>query len=1672
MNKPFLPGDIEVSDPSLLSLVRTITTGDDMTFYDFDYDKAMAALKDDPRLGVRLVALTSGDGSVVWTGVGSSDLVGGRSVGARIVTRRDGVYRVGDNAFGDLLQRLRDGYLEYLREGAVPERPVPDGKVIVDFTRRGAYESDLTVAERAGERLIHVDEYAPARFRFDSARDGTTGHAGRESDDDVYFHSFVSPFGVGSRARVRVGSEAEGVYLYERALRGELDWKALLDGLRSRGLVKPGVSGKALDNLASECAAQFAWMRSEIATNPSLRDRRIVAPSALVSDGSMGRSVFDARTAPSAAHVLARYIENPHLLYSPAEYMVMRSLSSIDKDEPTGLGTVPGTGAVDIIVVGSDTIGGREPGRRATSRMETSESVDESGRRVVKAVKGVEFPFKSKEESDADYSLFKARMDEILAGIPEGTRVRLITGNSSASSDRVGVGTPRMVSRYVTERGGFAGSWDFTRRSLVPASMASKPASECDPSITAVLMEHMRDVAPVLAGRDRKVSFPYDRDMDDSPVVSFTEDDLGTPAAVVCFSDSRDYYRSGVLSLASYLAGSLPVVHVQDIRSERDQLDSLRQGAALSLAELSGEVTVGESLFRGNPRESWDLGESNNLSLAFEGTVVPSVFEIQDTPVSVDGIPFRSVYGVYAALVAREAGADRSALRALAADDGSMSRLSAAVARMGAVAPDVEERLLIQSVRLMSSADSAFALRLYELDGRDIVMPSSSGDTRLFTSPDGMGENRFGVVLAAERDRLRALAEARREREETERRETLEENARKQRLSVRVEVEGEKVVGGLPKVPSEAGGAVWLAFTNPVPVGIARPDSSKSFVIWDDDNGRDPLNREKMSAPYLGSGDDRQVNDLVFIGASNLQDVMGTGRPRARYANSVDPVGCSRVDPATGKEFVCGYGIPVKVNRDSNELMNPYGYPCSYRLDDQASDFVDSIVLTDSLARSQAIRHGMRLCVPGRAARDGRILFPLGQNFRDRIYRFDPKAGKKAWVDNPHKAPMNLRSVERYTDMLVRSEDFPLNCVPMPSDDYSYDPNPGGAGDADLRRRARFVSDLTFTCKIAAAASAALGVPLRVPLDKDGRVDFGPGVPEELRSVGEGIVDSFIGVVRKEELTRRGLPEMRKMTLLEAAGHSGTLRHTGDFMMFRPNDLAGVFGQFISDSMIQSGQPLVPLHRLDFTMRTPDGREGVFSIRDSKSTKGMTLSEINRYLSYTANDVRRFTIYATDQSLVPEFKAALRGYVERASAISVEYRIVGEGDKESRDLPLDGFVDVRPSWEYALPKSDFSDNVAHSIGRPVDVRGAVSRLDGGAGQDEYAGKVAATDGFSGWAQVRWTLANGKTSEWTTIGNGHLDIAQDIVMSLIRRDYPWELGRAVPSRAVLDMFAKSVAIEYAGDSFRKMRYSSPSVRMREDDKVVTLERAPEPASAAAPASLIPDPVGEASVAGEGVPAPVPGTEPPGIDFSVSSGGYSKRTIENANADGVDFTVALAVDFNTPGERCTAKAAGDSLISAPLPIRKDGGLDLSPKGVRSVSDAIADALPDEFLGGESCGLNIAGNGIYTLLSRKVTQDQLDEFVCKVFDDLRKRGLDISLIRTGGQTGVDEAGAVMGKVLGIPVEVHAPKGWVYRDSSNRYVEGKETFLARFDSKPYKTLRERLEPSGTSRRNSIKLN
>lgn len=202
-----------------------------------------------------------------------------------------------------------------------------------------------------------------------------------------------------------------------------------------------------------------------------------------------------------------------------------------------------------------------------------------------------------------------------------------------------------------------------------------------------------------------------------------------------------------------------------------------------------------------------------------------------------------------------------------------------------------------------------------------------------------------------------------------------------------------------------------------------------------------------------------------------------------------------------------------------------------------------------------------------------------------------------------------------------------------------------------------------------------------------------------------------------------------------------------------------------------------------------------------------------------------------------------------------------------------------------------------------------------------------------------------------------------------------------------------------------------------------------------------------------PSPSPSD---GITYSVSEGGYAQRTRENAVAEDVDFTFAFAVDFGTAGERCTARAAGDSLIAVDLPMKKGGGLDLSASAVKKAVDTLAAALPDEFLGGEPFGVNVAGNGMTTLSEHGVTQDQCDVFLTKVFESLRKRGAVVSSVRSGGQTGVDEAGVCAASVLGIPVHVHAPKGWMMRgaDGLDRSDEG--AFRARFAAKDAARIRK----------------
>lgn len=183
----------------------------------------------------------------------------------------------------------------------------------------------------------------------------------------------------------------------------------------------------------------------------------------------------------------------------------------------------------------------------------------------------------------------------------------------------------------------------------------------------------------------------------------------------------------------------------------------------------------------------------------------------------------------------------------------------------------------------------------------------------------------------------------------------------------------------------------------------------------------------------------------------------------------------------------------------------------------------------------------------------------------------------------------------------------------------------------------------------------------------------------------------------------------------------------------------------------------------------------------------------------------------------------------------------------------------------------------------------------------------------------------------------------------------------------------------------------------------------------------------------------------LSFSESSEGYSGRTYENAQAPDIDFTVAFATNFQTAGEKCTARAAGKSLIRVDLFTDAVGE---TLTGADDAAGKIYAALPDEYRKGKPVGFNIAGNGISTL--KGIAQEKLDTFLSITFKVLRNSGIDIKNLRSGGQTGVDQAAVAVARTLGIPVHIHAPRDWKWRDAEGIDHTGEEIFKSRFVMSP----------------------
>lgn len=177
------------------------------------------------------------------------------------------------------------------------------------------------------------------------------------------------------------------------------------------------------------------------------------------------------------------------------------------------------------------------------------------------------------------------------------------------------------------------------------------------------------------------------------------------------------------------------------------------------------------------------------------------------------------------------------------------------------------------------------------------------------------------------------------------------------------------------------------------------------------------------------------------------------------------------------------------------------------------------------------------------------------------------------------------------------------------------------------------------------------------------------------------------------------------------------------------------------------------------------------------------------------------------------------------------------------------------------------------------------------------------------------------------------------------------------------------------------------------------------------------------------------------------GYKARTLENAKAD---ITIAVAEDFFTPGERLTKSAveqAGKLYIGLPFNMipytvtLNYTDVDIDKGWLGSNIDRIVK------LNKQIITINIAGNGIYTF---HIDQSYLDTIITSalniIMNKLNGKGVIIGLIRSGGQTGIDEAGLKAAIKLNIPALCLAPKGWLFRDHNHKDIADEQQFKARF--------------------------
>lgn len=177
---------------------------------------------------------------------------------------------------------------------------------------------------------------------------------------------------------------------------------------------------------------------------------------------------------------------------------------------------------------------------------------------------------------------------------------------------------------------------------------------------------------------------------------------------------------------------------------------------------------------------------------------------------------------------------------------------------------------------------------------------------------------------------------------------------------------------------------------------------------------------------------------------------------------------------------------------------------------------------------------------------------------------------------------------------------------------------------------------------------------------------------------------------------------------------------------------------------------------------------------------------------------------------------------------------------------------------------------------------------------------------------------------------------------------------------------------------------------------------------------------------------------------SSADYASRTNITASAD---VTFAFAVDFNTRGEKLTRKLVNShgKLYNA-LNIPKKGVLDINEIDFEYIYNSVKFYIEENEL--KSYSINIAGNGLYTLIQYGITQNSIDNYIFQFLDTYTKIiNTPIEFIISGGQSGVDEAGSKAAHKLGFKSLIYAPKNFKFRNIHGIDIYNEQEFKSRFN-------------------------